>query len=157
MKSFATCAVEVGYLPFANLGVPGDDAWDRRFIYSVDKEFADDTDGTTDTIDCSMSATLDISFEICAQGNINIVDANDNNVATKVPAVVYSLGKNGNSYSGSAPTSPMELDNWWTDTADKKFTSDTYSQATGSEFDDILIWISSPSLMYRMVSAERLP
>ncbi|TAJ91441.1 MAG: prepilin-type N-terminal cleavage/methylation domain-containing protein [Gammaproteobacteria bacterium] len=153
----ATCAVEVGYLPFATLGVPGDDAWDHRIIYSVDQEFADDDDGTTDTVDCSVSATLGISFEICAKGDITVVDVSNNNVATEVPALVYSLGKNGQNFGGTAPGSTAELRNWWTTAGDKKFTSDTYVQAAGSEYDDILIWIPPSMLMYRMVTAERLP
>lgn len=155
--SFAACAVDVGYIPSATLGIPGIDAWDRRFIYSVDPEFADDTDGTTDTIDCNTSATAGISFEICAGGDITIVTVNNNNVATEVPALVYSLGKNGADFGGTPPGSPAELRNWWTTTGDKKFTSDTYVQTAGSEYDDMLVWIPTSMLMYRMVTAERLP
>lgn len=155
--SFAACAVEVGHVPFATLGVPGDDAWDHRIIYAVDQEFADDNDGTTDTVDCSASATLGISFEICAKGDITVVDVSNNNVATEAPALVYSLGKNGQNLGGAAPSSTAELRNWWTTAGDKKFTSDTYVQAAGSEYDDILIWIPPSMLMYRMVTAERLP
>ncbi len=149
-----TCAVDTGYLPFATLGVPGRDPWDRRFIYSVTTTYADETDGTG----CGSSPTLDVSFEICSSGNVNIKDTAGNNVASAVPALVYSLGKNASEYGGADPTSTAELENWWTDpTPDKNFISDSYVQSAGTEFDDILIWIPPSMLMYRMVTAERLP
>ena len=156
VTTFATCAVEVGYLPFANLGVPGDDTWDRRIIYSVDQSFADDTDGTG----CGAAATPGVSFEICSTGDMKILDKSlitTNPIAQGVPVLIYSLGKNGSEYGGTTPTSPMELENWWTDATDRNFASDSYMQTSGSEYDDLVVWISSPSLMYRMVSAERLP
>ena len=148
-----SCATEMGNIPWATLGIPENDAWGRRFVYSVDESFADNTDGTG----CGLTATSGISFEICSTGDMEILDTSANTVADEVPALVYSLGKNGEAFGGTAPVSAAELRNWWTTTGDRKFTSDTYVQAAGSEYDDLLAWISSPSLMYRMVSASLLP
>ena len=81
-------------------------------------------------------------------------------VAQNVPALVFSFGANGDTTQvrvSDGTISAAELDNWWTDAADRTFTADDYVGTAGSEYDDLMIWVSAPSLMYRMISAERLP
>ena len=151
---FVQCAVEVGNLPWVTLGVNEFDGWGNRFVYSIDQTFADNTPGTG----CG-TATAGVSFELCSTGDTSIWEegAAANLVANNVPALVFSYGANGNAFGGTAPTSADELDNWWTDVADRNFVSTDYNQTTANEYDDLFIWISPGALMYKMVTAERLP
>ena len=152
---FANCAVEVGNLPWVTLGVDELDAWGNRFVYSVDEEFADNTSGT---FDCA-NQTAGISFSLCSLGDATIRDAGATNViAANLPAIVYSYGANGEVFGGATPpTSADELENWWTDAVDGNFIYADYNQTAANEFDDLFIWISPATLMYKMVQAERLP
>jgi hypothetical protein len=64
--------------------------------------------------------------------------------------MVFSRGPNG----ATAPTSADEIEN--TDN-DCLFISRTYSSVSGTEFDDLLVWVSPGVLMSRMVTAQKLP
>ena len=151
--NFTSCTVQVGNVPWATLGMPEFDPWSTRYVYSVDQTFADDTDGTG----CG-TATVGVSFELCSTGDMTILDTNANVVAASIPALVFSFGANGQSFGGIAPTSAVEFDNWWTDAVNpRQFRSDSYIQSGATQFDDIAIWVTGPELMYRMVTAERLP
>jgi prepilin-type N-terminal cleavage/methylation domain-containing protein len=150
-----TCATETGNLPWGTLGVKGKDEWDNYFTYHVEKTFADrdnaTTDGTPLQAGCAgISATLGVSFSLCSDGDITVLDsAGGNNVATNITAIVVSHGKNwGNS------TSADEAEN--TD-GNAVFVDKDYSQATGAEYDDILIWISPHILNTMSVKAGMLP
>jgi prepilin-type N-terminal cleavage/methylation domain-containing protein len=144
------CVVQVGNVPWATLGVPEFDPWGQRFVYSVDQTFADDVDGAG----ACGTVAAGISFQLCSTGDMTIRDVNANNVATAVPALILSYGANGQAFGGTAPASAVELENWWTDAADRIFISNNY---ISNQFDDIVSWITTPELIYRMVSAERLP
>jgi type II secretory pathway pseudopilin PulG len=154
--NFNVCAVDVGNVPWVTLGLTEFDVWGNRFVYSVDQTFADNTDGQTGD---GCTATTGISFTLCSDGNIDIFEeaAGTNAVAQNVPAIVYSRGANGEVYGGTdVPTSADELENWWTD-VDTNFVSTNYNQTTANEFDDMVIWLTTTSLIYKMVNAERLP
>ena len=156
-NQFLSCAtlpsptVEVtseGNLPWVTLGVDEFDSWENHFRYRVNEDFADDTDGTG----CGTPAT-NVSFEICSTGNINVNDGTGASVAQNVPAVVVSFGKNA-SETGN-PSSASEIENQDGDTT---FIQKDYVTSSGTdEFDDLLMWLPSSSLIYRMVQAERLP
>jgi hypothetical protein len=64
-------------------------------------------------------------------------------------AVILSLGEGGN----AATSSPDQLEN--TD-ADNVFVNRSLSEASGSEFNDTLRWISPNILIYQLVSAGQL-
>ena len=152
---FGFCAVEVGNLPWATLGLSEFVPWGNRFVYSVDQRFADNNAGTG----CG-TATANVSFEICSNGDISVWEeaAATNLVANNIPALVFSYGANGNAFGGTAPTSADEVANWWTASPpDKNFVSTDYNSTTADEFDDLLVWISPGLLIYKMVNAERLP
>lgn len=147
---FATCATDEGNLPWATLGVAEFDAWENHFAYRVTDSFADDTDGAGS---CTMATTTGISFQICSSGNIDVQDGSGNSVADNVPALVISYGRNANETGN--PSSTSELENQDNDTLfiDKDYSS----KDTADEFDDMLTWIPTSTLVYRMVQAERLP
>jgi len=74
-----------------------------------------------------------------------------------VPAVIYSIGKNG----ASGGTGTDETANPNPNSADNNRTfvshTPTASSSGNGEFDDIVIWISNSTLLNRMVSAGKLP
>jgi len=147
-----TCDTEFGNLPWADLGVKGTDQWDNEFTYRVDNVFADNTDGTG----CAASASLNVSFSLCSDGDIEIFSSDVaadagavGDLATGIPAVVVSHGKNW-----ASATSDDEGQN--TDD-DNEFVDKDYSQTAGAEYDDMLIWISPHILKTMSVKAGILP
>ena len=146
-NTFDSCAVDYGNLPWATLGVPEDDAWENRFHYRVTDSFADDTANCT-------TSTSGISFCLDSSGDIDINDEDGNSVAQNVPAVVISYGANANDVGN--PSSNSEKENQ-DDASDKIYIQEDYRAEGTKEFDDQLIWVSPDTLMYKMISAERLP
>ena len=147
---FSACATSEGNLPWVTLDVAENDAWGNHFIYRVVDEFADDTDGTAT---CTNPA-VGISFCLASANDtgITINDENGASVATGVPVIVVSIGNN--SSDALANLSATEAEN---QDNDATFVSADYNSSTGTEFDDLLMWISPPLLRYQMVRAERLP
>lgn len=156
------CPIDEGNLPWATLGVGSQDAWGNRFHYRVTAGF-------------SRSG----GFGLGSNGNINICLATpaaaacpaNTSIASNVPTVVVSYGKNGYGALSSnsagarniAPTSPDELAN---QPGQNIFVSRPIvppSNPCGGvgqplcEFDDQVIWLSTNVLFNRMVAAGRLP
>ncbi len=162
-----TCANEVGNLPWVTLGVKGTDDWLNIFTYRVDDTFADRNNAATDgtpyalgppvvQANCqNISATLNVSFSLCSDGEIivlNTADAGGANLALNIPAIVVSHGKN---WSTNPPPSADEIENT---NGDLTFISGDFSAnaATGG-FDDMVIWISPHVLRTMSVKAGILP
>jgi prepilin-type N-terminal cleavage/methylation domain-containing protein len=153
---FEQCATEVGNLPWATLGVAENDAWGAHFIYRVTEDFADNIDGTGS---CT-NTTLNVSFCLDSgnDADIDVEDANGNAVAQDLPVVVVSIGRNSDeAFADLSAEEKENQDNYNGSPADTTFVSADYSRQAGSEFDDILIWVSPSVLMYQMVSAKILP
>ncbi|MFT5427277.1 MAG: hypothetical protein ACI9ZT_002236, partial [Gammaproteobacteria bacterium] len=142
----------VGNLPWVTLGVNGTDEWNNIFTYQVDSEYADTIDGTPLQTDCiGLSVTLNVSFSLCSIGDIAVLDsAGGATVATEIPAIIVSHGKNS---SDNAPSAD-ELEN--TD-ANGTYVDKVYSSAAGTEFDDMLLWISPHVLRTMSVNGGILP
>ncbi|MGH8120070.1 MAG: prepilin-type N-terminal cleavage/methylation domain-containing protein [Gammaproteobacteria bacterium] len=141
------CAHETGNLPWVTLGVAGKDAWGRRFTYRVTNNYAD---ATADGAGCTPD-TLNVTFGLCSDGNIDIVAAagTSDYVARFVPAIIVSHGRNGvNS------TSTHELEN---SDGDAFFVYRDYSSDTTSGYDDMPVWISPHILRAKMLDAGILP
>jgi len=151
------CATVVGNLPWATLGVKGTDEWDNEFTYRVDSSFADRSVSATDGTGCETgSATLGVSFSLCSDGDIETFSTDvaadagtTGDVATAIPAIVISHGKNW-----ASATSDDEGQN--TD-GDNEFVDKGYSATVGAEFDDLMIWISPHILRTMTVKAGILP
>ncbi|MEJ5209957.1 MAG: prepilin-type N-terminal cleavage/methylation domain-containing protein [Burkholderiales bacterium] len=153
------CTEAEGNLPWATLGVGRQDAWGNHFRYRVTPAFADS--GTP------FSFTTAGTLRVCSVANCAVSAA----LATDLPAVVVSHGKNGygavsaNTAPGAnatspAPTSPDELQN----THAPGYVPDAFvsraATPTGTpagEFDDLVVWLSPYVLFDRMVAAGRLP
>jgi len=141
-KPGAACGANEGVLPWLTLGVPELDAWGRRFTYRVTAIFADDPAG------------LQASFTLADTGDITVTNGAVN-IATAVPAVIVSHGKNGfgaflpdGTQVGGAASDELENAN-----ANATFVSRTHAP----DFDDQLVWVSANIAKSRMVAANRLP
>ena len=151
-----------GVVPWATLGVEETDAWGRRFSYRVSTAFADYTDGAglnASTVPCALPAPSGVSFQLCSGGNFNVLTkTSGNDIATNVPVLIISHGKNGlGAYTPSGTkistsgASSDELENSGT------LYMDYVSHDATPTFDDLVVWISPNVLFNRMVTASKLP
>jgi prepilin-type N-terminal cleavage/methylation domain-containing protein len=138
-----------GVVPWATLGLPETDAWNRRLTYHVTQSF---TDGNPDACDTSTT-----SFALCSIGDITVTDSAVN-IATNIPVLIVSHGKNGfgaflsnGTQISSAAGSTNEQENA---DADSIF---ILSETNLQTFDDVVEWVSPNVLFNRMVTAGRLP
>ncbi len=146
--------VAVGVLPWVTLGVKETDAWARRYTYEVTATWADSKDGTGSS---GCSVANGVSFQLCSNANLNILSTvGGTSIASNVPAVVVSHGKNGfGAYtpSGARLSTSRDADEAENSNGDANFVSKPITPA----FDDIEIWVSPSILMNLMVQAGRLP
>jgi prepilin-type N-terminal cleavage/methylation domain-containing protein len=127
-----------GNIPWVTLGVRNIDPWGQRYRYRVNDAF------TTTFALSTVPAGAGV-IRVCAEA------ACTNLLGNNLPALIYSYGKNG---ATQPPVSADELENA---DGDGDFVSHTYSEVEGSEFDDLVYWVSGSVLMGRMVAAGKLP
>jgi prepilin-type N-terminal cleavage/methylation domain-containing protein len=136
------CSAQEGTLPWVDLGLGRNDAWNNRFRYVVTAAFSNSATGFT----LQSAGTL----TICAD------NACAATVASGIPALALSHGVNGagafNTGGGinTAPTGADELEN--TD-GDATFVS----RVSDGGFDDLVTWVPSTVLMNRMLTSGKLP
>lgn len=155
------CVTQEGNLPWVTLGMtPPTDSWSNRLRYRVTANFSNRTDG----------------MELTSAGDINVRDdASVNTIATSVPAIILSHGKNGlgaintacNPISCSPNPAPpasnidelANTDNTVNFVSHSPTPAGALSQsgAAVGYFDDQVIWLSQYTLFNRMVQAGRLP
>jgi prepilin-type N-terminal cleavage/methylation domain-containing protein len=153
-----TCTLNkrVGFLPWAELGVPKLDSWGHLYRYSVTQAFADSA------TKISLSQPRDITIKTRANDGTQINLSNVNNI----PAVVVSHGKNGTwgymdsgTLIGDSSTHNDDEDingsGAGTTFFSRNFSADTTTSY--GEFDDVVIWISPNVYLNRMVAAGQLP
>lgn len=162
-----TNADGVGALPWATLGVSETDAWGNRYTYRVVPEFARGATGQTaftgPTCPPPSNPTM-AAFALCSRGNLDVFStAGGGSVASDVPAVVVSHGKNG---YGAYTTAGTQLSTGNdTDERDNQITGGGTTMANinfvaktpTADFDDLLAWVSPNILFNRMIAAGRLP
>jgi len=142
-----------GNIPWVTLNIPATDPWGQRYQYRVNNAYTNSVTGFTLTTvptgaACTPPGGVSGFIKVC--GSATTATCNASIVANGVPAIVFSRGPNGQ----TAATSADELEN---NDGDCLFVSRTYSAVAGSEFDDLLTWISPGILMSRMVTAQKLP
>lgn len=137
------CVAEEGTLPWTDLGLGRNDAWNNRFRYRVKDGFANSSAGFT----LNNSAG---NIEVCAD------NACAASIAGSVPALVLSHGPNGFgafNTSGGANAAPTDADELENTDADARFVSKT----PDGNFDDLVVWVPHSMLINRMLTSGRLP
>ncbi len=144
--------VTLGYLPWVDLGITATDPWDTPYYYAVTDEFANLAVGAT------------VTFNLTDIGTITINDSNAippppiNVVAQDIPAVIFSIGPNGNlTLAAASVHEDQNIDNAGANNGIFVERPYTAPDAAAPEFDDILTWISPNLLRLKMVEAGRLP
>jgi prepilin-type N-terminal cleavage/methylation domain-containing protein len=157
-RAACTTTSVTGVLPWATLGIPETDAWNRRFTYRVTTRFADEIKAKTTDCDPAVTAPAASSFALCSPGVPDILGAaGGTTIAADVPAVFVSHGMNGAGAFTSSGGDPLPASS----NNDEKENSDNDGQFVSHEFtteyDDLLGWISPSILFSKMVSAGKLP
>ncbi len=145
-RSGNTCSNQEGNLPWNDLGLADQDAWGNRFRYRVEPGFSRN----------------DVGFTLNTAANLRVCNLAGctSTLATGLPAVVVSHGKNGFGATNTgntvnpAPTSPDEIENT---NGDSDFVWHTPTPPGANEFDDQLTWVPAAILYNRMIAAGRLP
>lgn len=145
----ATCTQAEGDVPWQDLGVGRQDSWLQPLTYRVTTSFADNTDGTGCT-----TPTPGVSFSLCSNGDITVLDARGGNIiAQNSPAIIVSHGKNW----AATNTGAIDPDEFENENNDQSFVSKAFSNASGSAFDDLVVWLSPYIIKSKMVKAGKLP
>ncbi len=176
-----SCTATAGVVPWATLGVPETDAWGRRFSYRVDGNFADAVSQNSFGVGCAPTPTpTQSSFALCSVGTLTVNTRSDSThgasaLASQLPAVIISHGKNGygafqpngiqvagitagtDEASNATLVGPPTIFYSRNPTSVASGCSDTAAGLPFCEFDDIVVMISVPTLVARIVSAGKLP
>lgn len=152
--SGALCTQYNGLLPWATLGIRGEDGWSRRLRYIVTPTYADKP----------LTKLEDGKLEVFTR-NLDGAELSLTTTTGQSPAVILSHGANGlgaTHADGSMLPPPItnsdEARNATTD--GKRFYSRTLSEnpdAPGGAFDDRLTWLSPNLIAYHLSSAGKLP
>ena len=148
----ASPCTNMGFLPWSSLGITKLDAWGHLYRYIVSPAYSDVGAGAPFAL--NTAATLIVKTRDSSGNLINI--------ASGVPVVIISHGKNGfggNNDDGGAIVAATSADEITNATAANNFVSRTITApgAGLAEFDDLVIWLSPNILFNRMVAAGKLP
>jgi len=97
-------------------------------------------------------------FHICASGSGVAPDLNcgaAQTLASNAASVIWSTGANG--ASGGAGVHEAENPHALGGSADRIFVSRPRSTGAGVEFDDLVLWLPSLTVVSRLVTAAKLP
>lgn len=149
-----------GFLPWVALGVEGNDAWGKLLRYSVTPAMARapivSFSAIADRVVLTRDGRGDFAF-VAGQEQCDIS-------AQCLPVVLFSQGKDhyGTAASGVTQinTARGNIDEASNDSASRSFIARPASDNAalpGGAFDDILSWITLPTLYQRMRAARNLP
>ena len=164
-----SCVGYTGLVPMTTLGLQANansnnnpqDPWGDVYEYTV-SDVDTDSVGVVDLVspngiraegvgnvkpDLKICNGSGAAIDDCPGANIAARDLNT--VANGIAAVLVSTGKNRNDIASAIQTENTD--------GDKAFVSATRSDASGSEYDDIVKWISSNQLFSKMIEADQLP
>jgi prepilin-type N-terminal cleavage/methylation domain-containing protein len=152
------CAVSDGNIPWVTLGVNATDAWGNRFRYLVTPAFSNRPPAAV------MTLTSTGIINICASNPSSATCGGTVYVASNVPAVIISHGKNG--YGALNGSSNIQIPTAGASTHELENVGGTYlntivskiqSDAPGQQFDDVVSWLSAHLLFNRLIAAGKLP
>lgn len=146
----APCPAANRGVPYETLGVDGVqkngnlvDVWQMPIIYRVHASF----------VQPITAASVPVPLlRICNAQPCNDIPISPTRITNNAVAVIFSTGKDGPEVPVS--TSPDQVLNRTPGT--NFFVMRTLNELSGSEFDDIVIWISQPQLIYDLSKAGRL-
>jgi prepilin-type N-terminal cleavage/methylation domain-containing protein len=142
-RAGSNCTSSEGRVPWVTLGIGRFDPWNNRYRYRVTSVFS----------------RSDIGFTLTSAGTLRVCTDSScgTSIATAVPAVILTHGKNGlgafNSSGGTntASSNNNEIENYGADA------NDFVSKEADPAFDDLVVWLSPNILFNRMVAAGKLP
>lgn len=149
-----------GFLPWVALGVAGTDGWGRLLRYSVTPEMSRAPIVSFSAVGNRVVSTRDASGALRYLAGQEQCDVS----AQCLALVLFSQGGGnlGTAASGvrQANLSRGNIDEISNDQASRSFVSrpaNASEQAPGGAFDDMLVWLSVPTLYQRMRAARNLP
>ena len=164
--------VYIGFLPAATLGLtPTDangyavDAWGFRIRYAVSSSAVNGVNRPFTNANGMRTALmtniinsgtlLNVCTAVPVPASNTACSPASTTLASTAIAVIWSLGPNAQTTGG---TSAVEAENAeGLATADRIFIKRDLSKVVGSEFDDVITWISPPLLFNRLIAAGQLP
>jgi prepilin-type N-terminal cleavage/methylation domain-containing protein len=180
LAGVTSCDTFFGFIPGRTLGIDGDydgngrllDPWSQPYRYAVSGS-ENGTDGTKEFVVANEIRAVGITnalpdLVICdgsaAIGDyLTCADAGSNPVVLNVAVVIISTGKDKNDEQTVTDNSTIQIenidnfDNGSIPIADRVFVSSTRSDVSGTEFDDVVKWISTNQLFTKMIEADQLP
>ena len=149
-----------GVVPWATLGTSETDGWGNRFSYRVTPDFADSIASATYGGCTPIPVPAQASFGLCSAGDLTVKSASGGTiVASSIPAIIISHGKNGigafNRLGTQPTTSSSNADEQ--ENISHSTNSDYVSHTQTSNFDDLVDWVPINILYNSMVSAGKLP
>jgi len=156
---------QYGVVPWVTLGTSETDGWGNRFTYRVTYDFTDSVASNTNGGCTPSPAPTQATFGLCSNGNMTIKSASTFatppgvNIATSIPAVIISHGKNGaGAYTMEGKQVPTNSNLDESENNSGHSTDTNYvSRPQTTSFDDLVEWITPYILYNRMVAADRLP
>ena len=177
-----SCTDLHGFIPAVTLGLVGSinpdglllDEWGNPIRYSVSSS----NSNAFTTIDGMQTEGIDnLVPDIIICTRASAVTDNCTNISetrvNQVPAIVFSMGRDWATFSSNdqlenagetlgagsviIPSSPQANQNSYIIAGDNVFVAADYNQVTGTEFDDIVLWLSENVLYTRMIQAGVLP
>lgn len=128
-NGLGNCPHAEGNVPWNTLGLGQMDPWNRPYRYRVSLAFANSN---------GFLLTTPGDLRICTDSGCAAT------IATNIPAVLLSKGKNGADANAN-------------ETANSDDNNDFVSKEPDPHYDDIVMWLSPNILFNRMVAAGRLP
>ncbi|MCP4876030.1 MAG: type II secretion system protein [Gammaproteobacteria bacterium] len=180
---FDSCKGFSGFLPAVTLGMNGDidpngrllDPWGQPYRYHVSNVNRNDTGGGVD-LNAATGAAIDLvspdgigeeglsnvtpNISVCTDSNNadasdTVCDISGIAVIANAAAVIISTGKDRGLIASNIQDE--NRDDFQDGTNDFVYTSSTRNDSAGSEYDDLVRWIS-PNLLYsKMIEAGQLP
>lgn len=148
----APCNRNYGVIPWATLGIRGNDYWGRRFSYFVSIKFSGPPVSTSGS---SFSLSTGTGSDNAGTANIKPSIASGSAIASDLPAVVLSHGPNG---FGGFLSSGLQIAGAKGDELENANNTQTFiAHNPTTTFDDQLIWIVGSVLKSKLLVAGKLP
>lgn len=138
------CSLQHGVLPWVTLAIQESDPWDNRFTYYASNRFT-----------APLPAGSNASFTLETAGNANILDGTGKTIASDLPLVIISHGRNA---AGAYNRQGVQLPAGSSEEKENADADLTFiAHLATPTFDDLVIWINPSVLNSRMVAAGKLP